>query len=441
MSIEISLHNNKQQENNEAMKETASSLSFLQKEVKNNYNWYPFEKHYLSFWDNNLAQIGKQNKDYFSPNLKLEKKNIAPGVHIIRDAWLNFYVVQPGDTLSTIREKLMHTSEFSYLTDPQYDPTTKGNKTRSFNIPAEKLQVWMYIPIPLDNKVREISPQNFVNYGYEAIHEMENEYGTYKSDIQELLSLVSEKDILISMLAFARSETAGDYSKFTEDLGTAELHRREPLYSAFSFTYFHILMEKNADGSPWPWLQARQNLWLTEWQCYHPKNAAKLFLAYRIEKKNQLNVWVKNKNKERNEKWEPLAPLYTLTDLIPLTEKNIARSGTLYNGSSTYIEKLSPNFTYATKLLNGEIVYYDNINLEKYWFVYNGLNSKFKHTYRYTTPDGVNTIDSLLQTTVKKFNLLKAKDCPKITEKNIINGSGKPITWKIIPDKVFIALD
>jgi hypothetical protein len=38
-------------------------------------------------------------------------------------------------------------------------------------------------------------------------------------------------------------------------------------------------MGKNTAG-----LEARINLWLTEWECYHPKNATKLFLAYWIEK-------------------------------------------------------------------------------------------------------------------------------------------------------------
>ena len=38
MSIEISSYKNKQQEQNEVIKEVASSLSFLQKEVKDNYN-------------------------------------------------------------------------------------------------------------------------------------------------------------------------------------------------------------------------------------------------------------------------------------------------------------------------------------------------------------------------------------------------------------------
>jgi hypothetical protein len=86
-------------------------------------------------------------------------------------------------------------------------------------------------------------------------------------------------------------------------------------------------MEKNADGSAGPWLEARKKLRLTEGQTYHPKNAAKLFLWYRFEK-------------TRN-----------LTTYFPLTDTTIRLAGKTYNGSSLYNKKLVPNRNYTTEIM------------------------------------------------------------------------------------------
>lgn len=73
------------------------------------------------------------------------------------------------------------------------------------------------------------------------------------------------------MLAIAKQESGG------KPIGQFELHRWEPHQSAFSFSLFHVLM-KGAG------MRARQHLDMTEGQLYHPKNAAKLFLAFLCEK-------------------------------------------------------------------------------------------------------------------------------------------------------------
>ena len=147
-----------------------------------------------------------------------------------------------------IRNKLSTIPEFAYLKDNEYDRSQSGNKTKSFNIPKENVTSGMYIPIPLDHKVREISPQDFANYCHDALKEMKGDSSAYSEDIKKLLTRTSEKEIIIAMLAFARSETASEYTNFVQPLGDVELHRREPAYKSFSFTYFHILMEKNSDG-------------------------------------------------------------------------------------------------------------------------------------------------------------------------------------------------
>jgi hypothetical protein len=105
----------------------------------------------------------------------------------------------------------------------------------------------MFIPIPLDHKVRKISPQDFANYCHEAFQEMKNDSCPYAQETNSLLANTTEKELISSMLAFARSETAEEHTNFVQPLGAVELHRREPAYKSFSFTYFHILMENNSN--------------------------------------------------------------------------------------------------------------------------------------------------------------------------------------------------
>ena len=426
-------------------------------ELVKDVSGYPFEYHHLAFWDD--------NPQFFDSKLQLQKDTLAPGVHIIRDAGLVFYVVQPEDMktevyyenkvtwekqkvpppkwkkgakptykkvkkiikiektkqswdYSKMRNKLSKIPEFSYLNDDEYDRSKSGNKTKSFNVPKESVKPGMFIPIPLDHKVREISPQDFANYCHEALQEMKNNDCPYAMDITNLLVSTSEKDLISSMLAFARSETAEEYTNFVQPLGDVELHRREPAYKSFSFTYFHILMEKNSDGkTAGPGLKARLKLWLTEGQCYHPKNAAKLFLAYWIEKTN-----------------------HHLNGIFPLNAKNIRDVGTRYNGSSTYVTKLQPNFTYANKLMNWKITYYDNTKLQNDWFVYTGLNSKYEHVYKFGTPKWITSNAELKKIVVEQFNKNKAANCPAIDETDVVTQWGKEISWDIIPDTICIRL-
>ncbi len=399
---------------------------------------YPFEKHTLEYRDNNTT--------FFTKNLQLQKETLAPGVHIIRDAGLVFYIVQPEDIktqteatytsqkkgkknikvphttihqeadFDKIRNKLSALPEFSYLKEPEYDRTNPNNKTKSFNIPKESVTVGMYIPIPLDHKIREISPMDFANYCYEAIEDMKNDSTKYGKEVQELLTYTTEKELITAMLSFARSETAAEYTNFVQPLGEVELHRREPNYNSFSFTYFHILMEKNADGkTPGPGLKARLKLWLTEWQCYHPKNAAKLFLAYRIEKTHG-----------------------NLKNIFPLTKNNIKNVSTKYNWSSTYAEKLGPNFEFTTKLMNGEIIYYDDTQLKKEGFIYTGLNSQYQHVYKFKTPKWIHSNDKLKKIVVEEFNKNKPADCPEISEDDLITQSHTKLSGDIIPDTILI---
>ena len=243
-----------------------------------------------------------QNPEFFDTWFKttVDETYKDKWVVLIRDAWMTFYVVQEGETTKKqIRDKLSSISEFSYLKDTIYNDKIKG-----FNVPDASLKKWLYIPIPVKAADRKIEVEQFREYSRIALHEMEQN-PVYWEKTKKLIKECGEEKILNIMIAFARCETATDQQYFSDPIGTTVLHRWEPKYHSFSFSYYHILMEKNADGkTPWPWLKARQNLWLTEWQCYHPVNAWKLFLWYCFEKKKDPTYFFKIRNlEEAKTKW------------------------------------------------------------------------------------------------------------------------------------------
>jgi hypothetical protein len=198
------------------------------------------------FWD--------LNPDFFDKSIisqPLKRETLAPGVDVIRDVGLTFYVVKSGDTKDKIRHKLSKIPEFSYLSQSEYD-----NKIQSFNVPgmivenkanAKGYNNNFYIPIPLNSEVRIFSLQDFAFYARQGINDIKD-HPIYASKIAQLLRQCSEDELVAAMVAFARSETAAEYASFTSPIGDTEFHRWEEHMKAFSFTPYHILMEKNADG-------------------------------------------------------------------------------------------------------------------------------------------------------------------------------------------------
>lgn len=88
--------------------------------------------------------------------------------------------------------------------------------------------------------------------------------------------------LVTAMLATAKVESGG------EPLGKHEFHRFEENRQAFSFSVFHIMIEdekkgKNPRGKSWGRI-AMEKLQMSVGQTYHPVNAAKLYLAFWIEK-------------------------------------------------------------------------------------------------------------------------------------------------------------
>ena len=257
------------------------------------------EKRELSFEERSYFQ----NPNFFDKDFKVTRDETYKDkwVILIRDAWMTFYVVQEGETKKQdIREKLSSIPEFSYLKDSLYLDKIKG-----FNVPNSSLKKWLYIPIPVKVEDRRINLDEFREYSKISVQEMKAD-PVYWEKMKTLLDKIGEERVINTMAAYARCETAIDHEKFLDPIWTAELHRWEPTYSSFSFSYYHVLMEKNADGkTPWPWLRARQNLWLTEWQCYHPINAWKLFLWYCFEKNpDPTFFFIINNLSEAKVKWK-----------------------------------------------------------------------------------------------------------------------------------------
>ncbi len=304
------------------------------------------------------------NIDFFNQDKFYEeyKKDILQWweIKLIHDVWMSFYVVQKWDNPTKIREKLKKIPEFEYLNNEKYNPK---NKLSSFNVPAKSLVPNLLIPIPLPQEVREISLEDFTYYAVQALEEMKNDK-YYSAQIKELLEHITHDELIATMITFARCETAQDHISFSDNIWSVTYHRREPHMNAFSFTPFHILMEKNADGkTAWPWLQARFNLQLTEWQTYHPKNACKLFLWYRCEKTKKKQI----------------------QDYLPITDTNIISTAKLYNWSKTYEPKLRRNYTYILDQLNiktGNRSQTTKLTWESFVFV--GYNSTGTHKiYKY----------------------------------------------------------
>ncbi len=270
-----------------------------------------------------------QNPDFFDKEFKLTRDETYKDkwVILLRDAWMNFYVVQEWEkSKEKIREKLAAIPEFSYLSDSTYD-----DKIMGFNVPSKSLKKDLFIPIPVKAEDRKINIDEFRAYSKISVQEMKSD-PVYWERMKKLLDEIGEERVINIMTAYARCETATDHEKFSDPIWTTVLHRWEPgtqktPINAFSFSYYHILMEKNADKiTPWPWLKARLNLWLTEWQCYHPINAWKLFLWYCFEKRSDPTYFFRIKNlSEAKVKWKT------------------------YNGSASYWEKLWGNIQHISK--------------------------------------------------------------------------------------------
>ncbi len=202
--------------------------------------------------------------EFSSEEVKRRTDVLAPKVTILRDVGITFYKVVAGDSLSGIKQKLSKIPEFGYLKN------LAATGLSSFNLPPKFLQLGSWIPLPpKESPMKNLSERDFVEYCRAALFDMKYN-GVYSREISSLLVRTSEREILAAMLAVAKAECGGNIAQFAT-------FRYEKGHHVFSYSVFHVLM-KGAG------LKARQNLNMTVGQTEHPLNAAKLFLAFMIEK-------------------------------------------------------------------------------------------------------------------------------------------------------------
>jgi hypothetical protein len=270
-----------------------------------------------SYWDN--------NPDFFKENFKIKKEQVkvkvggkSEKIQLRRDAGLTFYVVQKGDTLDSIWEKLSSLEEFSYLREKKCrvkkgDGRNIGalNITRKEVLKYAKSDKLFLIPVPLSLKQREVSEKQLMKYFNQSISEMKD-HEIYGKKVKALVKKIGKKELLKIMLAYAYSETTplegdapvGFFGFNRWEPATTMNRKKEKVFrtASFSFTCFHVFMEKyhrtdkktkktRIENSPG--LKARFVLGMTEGQINHPVNAGKLFFGYWFEKagKSYLNYF------------------------------------------------------------------------------------------------------------------------------------------------------
>lgn len=262
----------------------------------------------------------------------LDAELLKHGIKVREDHGLYFYFVQnKGETVSGIYDKLMPFSKFAYLKNVPKTGVSGGN------IPI--LQVKMWIPLPQKIESRKLENEQFVNYCHEAIQELLRD-PIYGERMKKILNEAGFKELFAVLLAVAKTECG------KKPLGQFQFHRWENDIRAFSYSIFHVLMEKNRDGSDGPGLRARKKLNMSVGQTYHPKNAAKLFLAYLIEKSREFSPFGK-KYFNSPEKFFPLS-------------ENFKEWSVFYNG-----ENFDPNYRRKTE---------ENYRESLEWFSGKGLN-------------------------------------------------------------------
>lgn len=206
---------------------------------------------------------------YTEVERKARLEVLERGERIFHDVELDFYLVQPGDTIFSITKRLSLYPQYAYLARQQA-------RLQSFNISPRELEARLWIPIPLENQDRHITDEQFVLWAREGLRSMARHHG-YGKEVIRLMSLpgMTQDKLIATALAVARQESGGN------PLGTNEFHRWEGAGShrEFSFSMFHILMTPGGPG-----LRARKALMMTEGQTYHPTNATMLFVAFLIEK-------------------------------------------------------------------------------------------------------------------------------------------------------------
>lgn len=205
------------------------------------------------------------NGEFSDEERAMRTYKMGEGIYMRHDIGLNYYLVQEEDSFAVITEKLSRFPFFAYLKD------LPKSKIKTFNISGKDLHPgkWIVIP-PHRSPVEGLTDSQFIENCRDAIKEIQTNpiYGRF---IVDLLKQTTADQVIAMMLACAKTESGnGRLDQFS-------LFRYQSKQKAYSYSLFHILMHGAG-------LKARQNLGVTEGQTLAPKNSAKLFLAFMIEK-------------------------------------------------------------------------------------------------------------------------------------------------------------
>lgn len=246
-----------------------------------------------------------ENGEMTTEELRDKTIHLDKDVTIIDDTGIYFYVVTESDkTIEQIKEKLMRYPEFAHLKDQ--------HGLQSLNIHSRHLKSGMKIPIPQMNSERITTDKQFRIDAQTALKQIlkNGEYGPTIKHILDKPGMTEDK-LINALLAIAKQESGG------EPIGQFEFHRYEGDngHDEMSVGFGHVLMQ--GDG-----LRARKILGMTEGQTFNITNAAKLVLAFIVEKSNR----------ETKDLW----------DFFPFTEKNLEDFATFYNGGGW--RKTNPDY-------------------------------------------------------------------------------------------------
>lgn len=239
-----------------AAKTAADRKKLCKEEIDIQYDAKKFKDSYATFYTNG---------DFSEEEKAARTEQLEPGVILKHDIGLTFYRVQKGDTLYGIKQKLAKFPAYSYVKN-----LSKSSIT-SFNIPDNVLHCDTWIPLPpLHSPVEGIDNAKMIENIRLAIKEMKTN-PVYGPLLVDLLRTTSVDQIVLMMMTCAKTESSN------KDFDRLALFRYENGHKCFSYSVFHILMDDAG-------LKARQNLGMTEGQTLLPKNSAKLFLAFLMQK-------------------------------------------------------------------------------------------------------------------------------------------------------------
>ena len=271
-------------------------------------NWRELSKDRFNVWEIVYLRVPKQN----TQKENHERINTSEKPKWLElDHWTYIYTVQRWDTESWIKQKLSNYKPLSYLKN-----VWSGIDWYNFSsIPDKWLVVWLKITLPISDEERIKSTSEFKKTQITAIEEMKNDL-KYWGYVKDLLKEYDKDHVARVMTAYAKCETSAESDDI---IWKFALFRYEKHLKTCSYGYHHVL--NTGVGKT-----IFNNLWMTLWQTYNPKDSWKLFLAFCIEKAN----W---SQKEANRDFKKFFDM-----------NNVSRCWRFYNGSSDYWTKLKNNF-------------------------------------------------------------------------------------------------